>query len=113
MRAKTTCVASAFIGASVLFASTALANGRFPRAERLIESPTDPNTLYIAATFGILVTSDRGKNWYYVCENAFSFQDMYTGDPVLSLTGDESLLVGVQNGLNISHDRGCDWKQAL
>jgi len=113
MRAKTTCGVSAVIAASLLVASTALGNGRFPRAERLIESPSDPNRLYIAATYGILLTADRGKNWYHVCENAFSFQDVYTGDPVLSLTGDESLLVGVQNGLNISHDHGCDWKQSL
>lgn len=113
MGAKTTCGASAVLVASLLVASTALGNGRFPRAERLIESPSDPNRLYVAATYGILLTSDRGKNWYHVCENAFSFQDMYTGDPVLSLTEDESLLVGVQNGLNISHDHGCDWKQSL
>jgi photosystem II stability/assembly factor-like uncharacterized protein len=90
-----------------------LANGRFPRAERLIESPTDSNKLYLAATYGLLFTTDRGCNWYHVCEAAFSFQTGYTGDPIFSLTGDGSLLVGTQARLSLSTDNGCDWKQTL
>jgi hypothetical protein len=99
--------------AAVLVPAAASANGRFPRAERLLESPTDPNKLYLAATHGIVVTEDRGHNWRLVCDAAFSFLPYYTGDPLLSLTGDESLLVGVQAALSISRDRGCDWKVSL
>jgi len=79
----------------------------------LLESPTDPNRLTLAATYGLLTTSDRGKNWYHVCEAAFSFDEMYTGDPVVDLTADESLLAGVQGALTISHDHGCQWASVL
>ena len=112
-RSNTRCVLAALFFASLCTASTALGNGRFPRAQRLLESPSDPNRLTLAATYGLLTTSDRGKNWYHVCEAAFSFDDMYTGDPVLDLTADESLLAGVQGALTISHDHGCQWAPVL
>jgi hypothetical protein len=99
--------------AATVLASTASANSRFPRAERLIENPADSNKLYLAATYGLMVTSDRGMNWYHVCEAAFSFQTGYTGDPVVMLTGAGSLLASSQSSLQVSTDEGCDWKQTL
>ena len=113
-RSKTVVLSSLLAVASSLGASKpALANGRFPRAERLIESPTDSNKLYLAATYGLLVTTDRGCTWYHVCEAAFSFESRYTGDPVVSLTGNGSLLVGTQASLSLSTDNACDWTQTL
>src|SRR6185503_5307032 len=98
--ALTTALATTFI----FIASGAKANGRFPRGEHLIEYPSDPNKLLLAATYGLLTTSDGGKNWYYVCETAFSLYPPpsgtdpgYTGDPIVALTSDESLLAAVQN----------------
>src|SRR6476619_4393781 len=111
-RWRTACAMSAVfvtIGAS----RGAMANGRFPRAEHLVESPSDANKLYLSATYGLLATNDRGRNWYHVCESAFAFQTMYTGDPVFGLTGNESLLIGVQSNVSVSTDGGCDWKQTL
>jgi hypothetical protein len=105
------CLAALLAASS--FASVASANGRFPRAQRLIEDPSDSNKLYLAATYGLMLTNDRGKNWYHVCETAFSFQMGYTGDPVVSLTGNGWLLAGSQASLNLSTDQGCDWKQTL
>src|SRR5690349_2389994 len=110
---KTTPALALFFAARLLCDRTASANGRFPRAERLLESPTDPNQLYLAATYGLLHTEDRGRHWHLVCEAAFSLQPFFTGDPLLALAGDESLLVDVQNGLSVSRDRGCDWRPSL
>jgi hypothetical protein len=101
------------LAVSLFSGGRALANGRFPRAQRLIESPTDANRLYLAATYGLLLTADRGRNWYHVCETAFSFQTNYAGDPIAGLTGNESLLVATDTSLNLSTDHGCDWKQTL
>jgi hypothetical protein len=89
--------------------TTARANGRFPRAERLIEQPADPNQLLLAGTYGVLSTHDRGRSWYYVCEASFSLQDFYRGDPLLDLGANGSWLVGVQTSLNASYDEGCQW----
>ncbi len=97
----------------ILSSTPAFANGRFPRAERLIENPGDANQLAIAGTYGILTTSDRGRSWYHVCEASFSLKDGYLGDPLLDVRSDQSWWVGVQTSLNISRDRGCNWKSVL
>ena len=92
---------------------TARANGRFPRANRLIEDPHDPLHLVLAATYGIVVTSDRGRNWHHVCEASFAGFEPYVGDPILDLTGEGALLVDVQSELNLSVDKGCTWPPAF
>jgi MYXO-CTERM domain-containing protein len=100
----------------VLVASGARANGRFPRGEHVIEYPSDPNRLLLAATYGLLNTSDGGKNWYYVCESAFSLEPMtpgYTGDPLLAVTADDSLLADVQSRITRSSDAACNWAKAF
>ena len=38
----------------------------------------------MAATFGLLVTEDRGKNWYTICEQAFALRFL-EGDPLLEI----------------------------
>jgi hypothetical protein len=92
---------------------TASANGRFPRATRLIEDPRDPLHLVLAATYGIVITADRGRNWHHVCEASFAGFEPYVGDPILDLTGDGALLVDVQSALNLSVDNGCAWYPAF
>ena len=96
----------------LLASSYALANGRFPRAERLLEDPTNADRLALAATYGILTTADRGQRWYHVCEASFADLASYTGDPLLDFMSDGTLLVGVQATLNASRD-GCQWKPTL
>src|SRR6185436_9479453 len=102
-----------WILAALGWASPSHANGRFPRAERLVENRNDPNQIDLAATYGLLATSDRGRTWHHICEASFSLQDTYLGDPILDLTGNQSLLVGVQARLNVSRDGGCQWTQVL
>jgi photosystem II stability/assembly factor-like uncharacterized protein len=100
--------------AAILLASAiASANGRFPRAARLIESPRDPNRLAIVATYGLLLTDDGGGHWYHVCDAAFTFEQGFSTDPIFGLTADESFLVGAQTRLTRSGDRGCSWVKVL
>jgi MYXO-CTERM domain-containing protein len=102
----------------LLTASGAEANGRFPRGEHLIEYP-DGNRMLLAATFGLVVTSDGGKDWHYVCETAFSYQPPtatdqgYSGDPLLALTAEGSLLAGVQKWITKSSDHACGWAKSF
>ncbi|HMJ55047.1 MAG TPA: hypothetical protein VK540_23385 [Polyangiaceae bacterium] len=105
----------------LLVASGAKANGRFPRGEHLIEFPSDPNHLLLGATYGLLNTDDGGKNWYYICETGFSLYPPptptdpsgYTGDPLLAVTADNSVLVGVQTWITKSSDRACNWAKVF
>lgn len=97
---------------SVAIEAPAVANGRFPEAQRLLEHPGDSNRLYLTATFGLLVTEDHGKNWYTICEEAFALKFL-EGDPVLEVMPDGSLLGGIYDTLNRSTDCGCTWKTTL
>jgi photosystem II stability/assembly factor-like uncharacterized protein len=78
----------------------------------LREDPNNPDRLALAATYGILTTSDRGRHWYHVCEASFADLTTYTGDPLLDFLDDGTLLVGVQATLNASRD-GCRWTPKL
>jgi photosystem II stability/assembly factor-like uncharacterized protein len=107
-------ITRAAVTAATLFASTiASANGRFPRAARLIESPSDSNRIAIVATYGLLLTDDRGGHWYHVCDAAFTFEQGFSTDPIFTLTAGESFLVGAQTRLTRSSDRGCSWTKVL
>jgi hypothetical protein len=90
----------------------AAANGRFPRAQRLVEDPSDTSHLLLAATFGLVTTTDRGQDWYEDCEASFAADDMYSGDPILERVAGGALLVDVQSGINRSAN-GCGWTAAL
>jgi hypothetical protein len=48
------------LAAATLASGEASANGRFPRAERLLQDPFDASHLILGATFGLLVTRDTG-----------------------------------------------------
>ena len=113
MKRPTRRLGAALLATAVTLAPAALANGRFPRAERLIEHPSDPNQLVLGATYGLLVTRDRGANWHFVCEASFAHDPSYMGDPLLDYLGDGSLIVGVQTSMSVSSDQACDWIPTL
>ena len=115
-RGKVGRVALGAFAACLLAAAMASANGRFPRAEHLLEDPADPNRLTLAATYGVLTTDNGGASWYYTCEQAFSLIPTppgYSGDPELALMPGGALLAGVQARLTISEYRSCGWKAVL
>ncbi|WP_437673029.1 WD40/YVTN/BNR-like repeat-containing protein [Sorangium sp. So ce131] len=92
-----------------LAASTpASANGRYPSAGQILVDPADPDHLWIRATYGVLTTSDGGERWSWICEPAIGYIGIE--DPMMVLTGDGSILVGLFGGLSATHDRGCQWE---
>jgi MYXO-CTERM domain-containing protein len=98
--------------AALLVSAPLLANGRFPEAQKLIEDPRDPNRLLLAGTYGLLVSQDRGQNWYYLCEEAFALE-LIEGDPLLELLPNGEMLAGLIATLNRSTDCGCTWSTRL
>jgi hypothetical protein len=78
----------------------------------LREDPTNPDHLALAATYGIVTTTDRGQSWNHICEASFADLATYTGDPLLDFMNDGTMLVGVQQTLNASRD-GCQWTPTL
>jgi hypothetical protein len=94
-------------GALLFGALDANANGRFPTAQQLAPSPTDPTLLGMMATFGVVLSEDQGASWNWICEMAVGYQS--NENPVLGITSTNSILVGAFEGLGITTDRGCTW----
>jgi hypothetical protein len=100
------------VAAMLMAASSARANGRFPRAERLAEDPSNPDRLMLAATYGLVTTTDRGNHWYHTCEAEFAGDPSYSGDPLLELVAGGAALVDVQAFVGRSAD-ACGWSPTL
>lgn len=86
--------------------AVAEANGRFPKAQVIETIPGDDGrTVFLRATFGILVSHDGGKTWRWMCEQAYGSQS--TWDPPFAVTRDARVWIGMPNGMRVTKD-GCD-----
>src|SRR5688572_10829321 len=99
------------VGALLWTHGEAQANGRFPRAERLLEDPDDAQRLILAATYGLLQTTDGGEIWYQICESSFGIFAA-SADPLLELSS-AGVLGGLLQGVTLSEDGGCDFQTVL
>jgi len=97
-----------------LAALPALANGRFPATNQLVVMPGKPTQLMVRSTFGLLVSSDQGKNWDWICEQAALGPNGAAGteDPGVALTASGAIIVAASEGLIVSPDTGCSWVNA-
>jgi photosystem II stability/assembly factor-like uncharacterized protein len=89
--------------------SPAAANGRFPAANQIVFSPSDPNLVFLRTTFGILRSTDGGLTWAWLCEDMLGLGPASSEDPSLALTETGTLVAGLSLGLKVSADQGCDW----
>jgi hypothetical protein len=94
------------LGLALFSARGAQANGRFPASSQIVVSPSDPELLFLRATYGILVSRDGGCNWDFLCEAAVGYAGQE--DPFLGLTTSAGL-AGTFEGLKVSPDEGCSW----
>jgi len=98
---------SRWIVACVLATSSASANGRYPSAQQLLLDPSDPNRLWLRATYGLLTSGDHGKTWGWICEQAVGYS--LGEDPVLTVAADGTVLAGATEGLFTTSNQGCTW----
>jgi photosystem II stability/assembly factor-like uncharacterized protein len=87
----------------------ALANGRFPAANQIVFSPTDPNLIVMRTTFGVLRSSDGGSTWTWLCEDMLGLSPNAIEDPSFALVANNTLVAGLSLGLKVSPDTGCSW----
>ncbi len=97
---------------TLLPTSSASANGRFPRAQRLLEDASDPARLVLSATYGLVVTDDRGTTWHHVCEAAFGERDT-EADALTALTSEGALLAGIYSRVSRAETSYCDFERTL
>jgi len=94
--------------AAVAFAVPARANGRFPAASQLVAAPGDPSFLVLRTTYGLLFSSDAGVTWDWVCESAVGY-GTNVEDPPVGITANKVVVAGMQEGLGVTTNKGCDW----
>ena len=100
----------ALLCASLLLAARpSYANGRFPLSQRLFQDQGNADHLYLSATFGLLVSRDRGQNWYHVCESALT-PELIESDILFEVMPDGAMLASLVRPLSISTDCGCTWQ---
>jgi hypothetical protein len=61
-------------------------------------------TLYLRATFGVVVSRDEGATWQWICEQTLGFDG--TWDPPLVVSKDAELFIGLSDGVRTTAD-GC------
>lgn len=95
---------------------TAGANTRFPAANEIVFSPSNPRAVVGRTTFGILPSRDDGATWRWLCEDAIALPPTMTSDPEMAMTASDALVVGVPSpyllGVSTSSDLGCNWSCA-
>ncbi|HEY5925118.1 MAG TPA: hypothetical protein VIV11_25725 [Kofleriaceae bacterium] len=96
--------------ASLLLASVAHANGRSPQTVGIYPKPGEPQTIYLATTFGLLETKDEGCTFRWMCEQSIGYGG--TWDPVYAIGSDGTIFATTPDGLRISRDGGCTFETA-
>ena len=96
--------------ALMFLASTAYANGRPPLTNGVHFRPNDPHSLYIATTFGLLISHDDGCTMHWVCESNIGFGGAW--DPKYAVAADGTIFATTFTGLRVSRDGGCSFATA-
>ncbi len=107
-------LAGASIASLLFFApSPARANDRFPAANQIVFSPSNPSTIVARTTFGLLPSVDDGATWHWICEDVLALPAIMVADPEIALTAGGGLVAGTpapyELGLSVSSDLGCNW----
>ncbi len=92
---------------ATLTPAPALANGRYPAAGQIATYPSKPGTLLVRATYGLLLTTNGGQEWQWICEPAVGFNS--EEDPVVSFAADGTIYAGIFEGLALGTPDGCSW----
>ena len=98
------------LGLSLALASAAHANGRPPLTNGIHFQPNDPHSLYVATTFGLLVSHDDGCTMSWVCEQNIGYGGEW--DPKYAIGTDGTIFATTYTGLRVSHDGGCSFVTA-
>jgi hypothetical protein len=100
-------VVAVALGVSLSFAGSARANGRFPNAQQVRELGS--GSLVVAGTYGLLVTTNGGRDFAHVCESEMFGRPAgnFTMDPLLEVAPDGSFVTGSVQAARVSRDLGC------
>jgi len=101
---------AAVFGIALAGPRVAHANGRPPTTDGIYFRPGDPHALYVASTFGLLVSRDDGCTVRWICEADLGYGGRW--DPAYAIAGDGTIFATTFTGLRVSHDDGCSFATA-
>jgi hypothetical protein len=96
----------------LLGSAGASAHGRFPAANEIVFSPSNPALIITRTTFALLPSTDDGATWSYLCLESLGLSSLTYQDPEIAFTANGTLVAGMAghvNGLDLSSDVGCTW----
>lgn len=92
-------------------AGIASANGRPPATISVHTRPGNNQDIYVATTFGFLISHDDGCSFRWVCESAVGYSGTF--DPKFRIAHDGTIYATTTDmGLRISRDGGCEFTTA-
>jgi MYXO-CTERM domain-containing protein len=97
----------------MMLAPAALANGRFPRAQRVLADPDDPRRLVVGATYGLLATDDGGETWGVVCESSFAGMPLGSFDCTFDRVEGGALLAAFGDAMTRAEPPYCEFSRVL
>ncbi len=98
------------VAAAVMAPVVALANGRAPLTNGVHFRPGDNRSLYVATTFGLLISRDDGCSFRWVCEQNLGYGGTF--DPKYRIARDGTIFATTYTGLQVSRDGGCSFVTA-
>jgi hypothetical protein len=101
---------SVAVTAALLVPALALANGRAPVTNGVHFGPGDTQSLYVASTFGLLISRDDGCSFRWVCEENLGYGGTF--DPKYRIAADGAIFATTFSGLRVSRDGGCSFTTA-
>jgi hypothetical protein len=74
---------------------------------RVAFDPVDPERVLAGTSLGLLLTSDGGESWRWICLAAYGAQSWE--DPSFTISAQGAIVVGHSAGYARS-DQGCSWE---
>jgi hypothetical protein len=96
--------------AALVCPAVALGNGRAPLTNGVQFRPGDHHSIYVATTFGLLVSHDDGCSFRLLCEHSIGYGGAF--DPKYRIAGDGTIFATTFTGLRVSRDGGCTFTTA-
>lgn len=94
----------------LLISVAAHANGRAPLTNGVHFRPGDSQSIYVATTFGFLVSHDDGCTFHWICEQDVGYGGTF--DPKYAIASDGTIFATTYTGLRVSRDGGCSFTTA-
>ncbi len=101
---------AAALAALLVLPAVALANGRFPATVNVHDRPGDDKVILLPATFGLLISTDNGERFHWMCEDSIGYGGTF--DPDYAVATDGTIFATTFDGLKISRDGGCTFDVA-